>query len=292
MKLNIGMDWPLIASGAALVTFVASGVYGAQALLAGPEPHRRSTATAHRSVDATELTLPATSAVGAAPDPAGAPALTAAQFEALKQKLGDVQRQKRELETQVHALERELARRPEKAPPERDEFDLAPEDWKELAVTGRIKYRVPCALPNDPSYTVPSEELDRLGLGPDDGKLLAEAQRRSNARIWATLRPLCAKVVDDENAVDLLGAESCLSLVERAANKSDALGGFKARRAVGEVHAGLRQAPDPAEQGPVFQAYMALTSEGSLFEADLAESFGPEEARYMTQNMRCAATRK
>jgi cell division septum initiation protein DivIVA len=293
MKLNIVMDWPLIASGAALVTFLASGVYGAQALLAGTEPHqRRSTARAHRSVDVIEPAPPAMSAVGAAPGPAAAPALSAAQLDGLKQKLSDVQRQKRDLEMQVHGLERELARRPEKAPTERDEFDLAPEDWKELAATGRIKYRVPCVLPNDPSYKIPLEELDRLGLGPDDGKLVAEAQRRSNARIWATLRPLCAKVVGDEHAVELLGAESCLSLLERTASKSDAVGAFKARRAVGEVRAGLRDVPGPAEQGPLYQAYVALTSEGSLFEADLAESFGPEEASYVTQNMRCASTRR
>ena len=281
----------LFAGGAAFATLVAIGIQGAQALLATPERHQERSPTALRgSLEASQST-PAASSVGAVSDPAGTASSTA-QLEALKRKLSVVLSQKSELEGQLRGLELDRERRPETAAPERDEFDLSREDWKALAATGHVKYRVPCVLPNDPSYSTPADELDQLGLGPDDGKLLAEAQRRSNARIWATVRPLCAKLVGGDSVVDRLGAQSCLSLIERAANESDPIGSFEARRAVGEVHAGLREAPDLSEQSPVYQAYMALTREGSQFEADLAESFGPEEAGYIARNMRCASTRK
>lgn len=161
-----------------------------------------------------------------------------------------------------------------------------------IAATGQIKYRVPCILPSETSYEIPQAELDHLGLSPDEGQLLGEAQRRSNARIWAAVRPLCAEIVRNDDAVDLLGAHACMSLIERAAARANPLGSHEARRAVGEVHAGLRDAPPPGEQSPLYRAFMAFTSEGRLFEADLAETFGPEEARRVAQNMRCAATRK
>lgn len=287
-----GASGAAFASGVAFATLVAIGIHGVQGLLATPERHQeRNPMALHGSTEASQST-PAASSVGAVSDRAGTAVSSTAQLEALKRKLSLVVSQKSELEGQLRGLERELARRPEAAASERDEFDLSPEDWKGLAATGHVKYRVPCVLPSDPSYSPPADELDQLGLGPDDGKLLAEAQRRSNARIWATVRPLCAKLVGGDRVVDRLGAQSCLSLIERAANESDPIGSFEARRAVGEVHAGLREAPDPSEQSPVYQAYMALTREGSQFEADLAESFGPEEAGYIARNMRCASTRK
>jgi hypothetical protein len=34
---------------------------------------------------------------------------------------------------------------------------------------------------------------------------------------------------------------------------------------------------------------MALTAEGELFEADLAESFGPEEAQYIWHSFPCSS---
>lgn len=293
-----GRDWALVSSGAALATMATVGVYEARSRLAGAEPNRQLRVAELRGSAA--ATTPSTTldrdhsaaTASAMPGPLGSTP-TATQVDALKHKLADVQRQRRDLETQLRSAEEELAKRARHgATPERDDLDLTPDDWKQLAVTGGIKYRVPCLLPSDASYTTPPEELEQLGLSPDDGQVLTDAQRRSNARIWATVRPLCAQIVNDEDAVDLLGAQSCISLIERAATKSDPTGTFEARRAVGEVHAGLRAPPPPAEQGPVYRTYMALTSEDDLFQADLAESFGPEDAHRIAQNMRCTSTRK
>jgi hypothetical protein len=133
--------------------------------------------------------------------------------------------------------------------------------------------------------------LDELGLSPDDGESLTAAHRRSNGRIWATLRPLCMNVVGNADVVDLLGAMSCLRLIEQKSSKSDIMAPTNARRQVAEVHAGIRPPPEDGQpQDPVFEAYMALTSEAGLFESDLAESFGPEEAKRISQSMPCVAT--
>ena len=55
-----------------------------------------------------------------------------------------------------------------------------------------------------------------------------------------------------------------------------------------EVRAGLREAPRDAS--PLQQMFLALTAEGGLFEADLAESFGPEQAERIWHSFPCAKT--
>lgn len=201
-------------------------------------------------------------------------------------------KEKRELEAELHTLETELQRvsgLPATGDPR--DFDLSPEDWKELAAEGRVKYRVPCLLPAEGSYTVPPNELDALGLSPDDGRALNEAHRRSNARVWSTVRPLCLQAVGSPEVVELLGPSKCIDVIDKAAVKADFMATADARRMVAEVHAGLRPPPKEGEpQHPVFASLMAMTSESERFQADLAESFGPEEAKRIADGMRCVAT--
>jgi hypothetical protein len=205
-------------------------------------------------------------------------------------KLEAAQREKRELEAQLRGVKEELAQSAESAAvAAHDEFDLDRDDWKKLAAEGRIKYRIPCFLP--PEYTIPQAELDNLGLSPDDGKTLTEAHRRSNARIWATVRPLCMKAVDDASVVDLLGTMSCLRIIEQKAAALDHLAIGNAKRQVAEVQAGVRPTPKAGEpRSPLFDAYLALSSEGQLFEQDLTERFGPEEGKRIAQSLSCSAS--
>ena len=52
---------------------------------------------------------------------------------------------------------------------------------------------------------------------------------------------------------------------------------------VGEVRAGLRADVDPSLQGsPVVKMFFALTAERKLFESELAQALGPEEAHRVT----------
>jgi len=53
------------------------------------------------------------------------------------------------------------------------------------------------------------------------------------------------------------------------------------------VRAGLRPEPKEKPQHPVFENLMAVTGEMKKFEADLAESFGPEEAKRLAWGPGC-----
>jgi hypothetical protein len=53
------------------------------------------------------------------------------------------------------------------------------------------------------------------------------------------------------------------------------------------VRAGLRPEPREKPQHPIFENLMAVTGEMKRFEADLAESFGPEEAKRIAWGPGC-----
>jgi hypothetical protein len=295
------------AAGAAIAAMAVVAIYESNAYLARTETrvgrdsaphsgaqkeieHGRTASSrapfAHPGKGSEERT-PAEAARSSPPSP------VSNQLDPVNSKLGsvlrekeDLQREKRRLETQLHTLKDEVAER------DRYAFDLDREDWKELAAQSRVKYRMPCLMPLEASWKVPQAELDKLGLSPDDGEILGEAHLRSNRRVWDVVRPLCLEIVHDPDVVALLGANSCLLLIEKVTGRNDPKAVTEARRQVAEVHAGVRPAP-PADQpqAALFEAFMAITSEAQRFEADLAESFGPEEAKRIWHSMSCAATR-
>jgi hypothetical protein len=215
------------------------------------------------------------------------------QLEQINDKLANVQREKAELLRERRGLEEQLrSAQDEIAQRDRYKYDLTPEDWKKLAAESSVRYRMPCLMPGGAPRTLSEKELDELGLSPEDGKVLTAAYKHSNDRMWATLRPLCLKLVGSENVVDLLGAMNCLHLVEDAAFQRDSSAAFAARRQVAEVHAGLRAPPGSGEaRHPSYDVLMAASSEGDRFEAELAESFGPDEAKRIWRSLRCVATR-
>jgi hypothetical protein len=160
----------------------------------------------------------------------------------------------------------------------RSEFDLDREDWKTLAETSTVKFRVPCQYPAD--WTPSSNEIERLGLTPDDAELLRGAYARSNQRVWSKVRPLCVEAIGKEAVVDLLGTNTCIQVVLNLAKSADYA---STRAAMQEV--GLTRAHElaPPQEGvtkhPVFDLFWALSGETEEFQADLAESLGPEDAK-------------
>jgi hypothetical protein len=131
----------------------------------------------------------------AASDP-GAPLRSASErcsvveLEQAKGSLDVLQREKRDLEAQVQALENEIGRPGELTRRlNAEEFELTQEDWKELAARGRVKYRVPCQQRKGSANYTRQSELDQLGISPDDGKVLGEAHQRSNDRVWSKGAP-------------------------------------------------------------------------------------------------------
>ncbi len=297
-------DWMPAAAGAAIAAMAVVTIYEGNAYLTragtrvGRDPAPRSGAQGKEPSSAPGRT--ASSGAKASeerpPDEAARrspPSIVSKQLEQVNGKLesvldekNELQREKRSLETQLLTLKDEAANR------DRYAYDLDQEDWKELAAQSRVKYRMPCLMPLEAAWKVPQAELDKLGLSPDDGEALGEAHLRSNRRVWEVVSPLCLDIVHDPDVVTLLGANSCLQLIEKVAGRKDHKGVTEARRQVAEVHAGLRPPPEADQpQAPLFQAFMAITSEAQRFEADLAESFGPEEAKRIWHSMSCAATR-
>lgn len=308
----------MVASGAAFATVATIGVYegrdagathrGAEHALAIAGEHDGSAQSGR--VSPTALGLPATGSSGspetAAVTASASGAATGAEGsrERLEEQLARARKEKGDLATRVRKLESAVERHSDETTPEpstrepagagphgADELDLDREDWKKLAAEGRVKYRIPCLLPPGSPWSPSESALNELGLSPGDGEAIAEAHRRSNARIWDVVRPLCEGVLGDPGTVDLLGGPGCLRLIRQFSDAKDPAASREAQRQVAEVQAGLRPRPAPGEPlDPMFRTFMALTDEGRLFEADLAESFGPEDAKRIARSNRCTAT--
>ncbi len=156
--------------------------------------------------------------------------------------------------------------------PLKDPYDLSTDDWKQLAAKGTVRIRMPC-LAKDP-WSPTADELQKMGLAPSDGPAVHEAYVKANQRIWADMRPLCAAALGgDAQVADRLGVNVCMNVVQ------DTAGVDGSARRVAEMRAGLRPLPGAGDtvDGPT-RMMLDLTHEQQVFEADLASSFGPDEA--------------
>ncbi len=223
----------------------------------------------------------------AASSAAGAPARAAeaqragalaSQVSDISRRLYALEKEKGKLEAELARAERALARENDGGARRRHEYDLDEQDWQELAKEAMVKYRHPCLI--EQGWKPRPEDLELLGLGPDDGETLRAAFRRSYDRVWKTVRPLCATLVGSGDVADTLGADTCIHVVVDAAHRQDGALAHEAIRQVAETRAGQRPAPAPgAAEHPLFQMFWTLTGEMRAFEADLAQTLGPEEAK-------------
>jgi hypothetical protein len=225
----------------------------------------------------------AASALAAADDATADPTTTAnqnlvGQVRAYKDELSKIQTQKTELEKKLKESETRLASaQGGDAGPSKSEFDLSPEDWAELAKNRTVKYRVPCT--DAKNWTLTQGKLDKLGLAPTDAAPIRDAYERSEKRTWAEVRPLCVAALGSADAVDKLGLNTCTHLILDLSHKNDPAGTREQMSAVGEIRAGIRPPPSADDKvGPVLKLFLALTGSNKSFEADLARTFGPEEA--------------
>jgi hypothetical protein len=196
-----------------------------------------------------------------------------------RKRLEAIAQQKTDLEKKLATTEKQLeaAREAGTAPRSKHEFDLDADDWKELAKDGTIKARIPCL--RDKTWMPSPESLQKLGLAPHDSSVLQNAYKKSNERLWNVIRPICAQSIGSVEVADKLGAGNCQHVVLDVENKKDSEAVGEAMRQVGEIRAGLRPMPGANEQvHPVVKMFLAVTGEGKLFENDLAEAWGPEEA--------------
>jgi hypothetical protein len=203
------------------------------------------------------------------------PADVAADVDRLRKRLAGAEAQRARLETQLDTAERRLALA-QGQPRERHEYDLSREDWAELAKTGTIKFSTPCLTAD---WKASAEQLDRAGLAPEDAPIVEAAHQHSYQRVWAVLRPLCSAALGGDEATDSVGANSCIHVIVNHAFKLDAAQAKDTMRQVGEIRAGLRAMPPGEEQNPLMKTFLALTAESALFERELAETFGPDDAK-------------
>jgi hypothetical protein len=159
------------------------------------------------------------------------------------------------------------------------DFDLSPDDWKELAKSGIVKFQMPCMNIKENPWTPSSKVLDELGLAPQDAATIRSVYARSNQRMWAALKPLCAQAIGSTDIAERIGPDTCIHLVLDIESERSRDQAMTARRQAAEIRAGLRPEPAPSDaMHPVLKLFLVTTAETKLFEADLAQSFGPEEA--------------
>jgi hypothetical protein len=157
----------------------------------------------------------------------------------------------------------------------RGEFELSREDWAGLAKDGIVKYQIPCTR----TWTPSPEWLNGLGLSPDDASALKAAYRRSNQRVWSLVKPACAQAIGGVDLAERLGLNTCVHMMVVLATEKDAVALDEAMRRIGEVRAGQRPMPRPSEMAnSVEGVLLAMTGEMIDFEADLAQSLGPDAA--------------
>ncbi|HEX4513993.1 MAG TPA: hypothetical protein VH054_10665 [Polyangiaceae bacterium] len=276
-------DWKAAGVGAAITTVAFVAVYEGKVAVAKGAQSVELTAgqSARAGDDGVKRTgdFDPTSPSGAGTDEPYAKA-----NKNLADQIADYQRRLDALEAQKKSLAARLSEAQDKltatsdgsAPVAKNPFDLSRDDWKQLAEDGTIKYAIPCSSsPN--GYTPPKDVLDKLGLAPQDAAVIHDAYTRSTTRVWDVIRPLCAQAIGGSFQVaDRLGADACVHVILDIERQLDGHGVNDAMHDVAEIRAGERQPTDNAS--PVEQIFLALTSEPTRFESDLAQTLSPDDA--------------
>jgi hypothetical protein len=118
-----------------------------------------------------------------------------------------------------------------------------------------------------------------LGLAPHDAASVHDAYVKSNARMLAQLRPLCARALGNEAALDRAGPTACIQAIIDGSRKENADKMHEALVKVAEVNAGRRPPPAPGSAlEPIEELMLAMSAETKSFESDLAAALGPDDA--------------
>jgi len=153
-----------------------------------------------------------------------------------------------------------------------------------FARDGALPYSMPCI--RDTPFTPSQRQLDRLGLAPADATTLRDAYAKSNERMLAQLKPLCAGVLGNDKLPDRVGPSACVSAIVDGARKENPDKMQEALARVAEVGSGKRPAPGPdAKLEPIEALMLAMSAESKAFESDVAASLGPEDARRVASRL-------
>jgi hypothetical protein len=204
------------------------------------------------------------------------------QVSDYKNRLELLQAQKKQVEARLSDAEKKLATENNGGTPPRNEYDLRKEDWAEMAKTGEYRFRAPCS--NLDGWQPSPDDLNDLGLSTQDGAAIRDAFRRTAQQTNKEMKPLCVKVLGSEELADKL-ADMCDRIVNDYSrslrNKEGASGAEEEdpMKFVAEVRAGLRPMPGPNDPvSPGVRSLLIKTGAIDTLEAELAKSFGPDEA--------------
>lgn len=203
-----------------------------------------------------------------------------AQVSDYRSRLQAVSAEKAELEAKLKRSEERLAASQDGSTSSaKHDFDVGPEEWKELAKDGTIKFQMPC-FDTRGGWSPSPEKLHNLGLAPSDGATIKNAYAHTNKEVWAQIKPLCAQAVGSADVAERIGPDTCIHLVLDIESERDKDGVKEARKQVGEIRAGERPMPNLEDKNlnPVLKLFLAATGASKTLENDLAQSFGPEEA--------------
>jgi hypothetical protein len=164
--------------------------------------------------------------------------------------------------------------------------DPTPAEWRQMAESGTFSYRTVCEGAAEHAHA--DDLVQRLGLSPADSDVVASAFSASRERVWAAVKPACMRLlgVNDPGA-EVLGEQRCMEATMAFEDRSGA-GATSALRTVAEVRAGDRAEPRADDDvDPVARMMLAVTSEGTRIQADLARTLGPDEAKRIYEQWDC-----
>jgi hypothetical protein len=283
--------------GAGMSTMVFVGVYEGKVLashgassvdVAAGESARLDGAGVHRTGDIAsgEQAFARTAAEEGSrnDDVMAANASLARTVQVYKDRLAANEAEKQKIAEQLQrAQERLTAASTEAGVALRAEYEFTTDDYAQMAKEGSLKYQLPCDGPLD------AERQGELGLSPEDATVVQRAGDRSKQRVWGSVKPLCVQAVGSPEVADKLGDDTCVHLIQQIERGKPGVDVAAEIRRVDEMRAGIRPMPGPNDDiAPVEKLFLALTGEMTIYEHDLAQSLGPDEAHRIAFGDTCA----
>jgi hypothetical protein len=234
--------------------------------------------TAQQKASARSTTTAASSTAAAAPSEKdeqvwrAANANLAETVRLAQRRLEQNEAEKRELERELKEARAKLAATEGDGAATRNEFDLTPDDWKELAKTGTVKARYPCRW--DPEWHLGAWQIQALGLSPDEVRAVETAYMNEEDRLAGVIQSGCAKVLNNAELARRLGTKVCAAVV------SDSMTDMHTdQQLVADIRAGNVPMPPADKLDPFAAMLLAESSSMQALQSELAGTLGPDGAR-------------
>jgi hypothetical protein len=190
---------------------------------------------------------------------APAPRETPRSSDELRERLKQLEAERVQLEQELTTAYDAVGKHP---------YDLAPEDWAQLAKEGAFKYQMPCFRKG--GFRPTDEQLGKLGLQAKDADVIQTAYRNANERFGKDMLAICAAAFGPATS----DISDCITkLFTNLYKEGQARTTFTQ---AAEIRGGAKQAPADASAA----LRMLLVMSGSMqgFEAELAQTYGADEA--------------